>query len=250
MPTINTIITRNDVRTQRDEVFEVIRDAVVGPFLDACPAGVTAEVVEFSHDFIIGWKVVANLDKAVAPLVARHEGLNAIGAGVHANVEYGVKREIIRGYGSDTTLAVVRLIPRRDDTYDLNVTVNALSVGSDDRNNTVATTEDKNWEARTIRVATIKAAAKKQGTAIYDALLQAQTNAADREANAADIIARRQTHAALLEAVKQTESALSVEWSSRFDATTGTLSFKYLDAASALRILEAIKSLPIPASAR
>ena len=113
MPTINTIITRDDVRSHRDECFAIIRDAIVGPFLDAAPAGVTAEVSEFSHDFVVGWQVRVNVDKAIAPFVARHEALNAIGAGLYTNVEHGVRREVVRGYGTDQQLAIVRLIPRR-----------------------------------------------------------------------------------------------------------------------------------------
>ena len=249
MPTINTIITRDDVRSQRDEVFAVIRDAVVGPFLDAAPSGVTAEVVEFSTDFVVGWKVVVNLDKATADLVARHEVLNAAGAGVHQNVGYGVKRSIVRGYGDDPTLAIVRLVPRRDDSYDLTVTVNALGIGTDDRNNTVASTEDKNWEARTIRVATIKAAAKKQGTAVYDALLNAESNVAHLEANAGNTLALRKSVDEVKAAVTETKAVLSVEWSHRRDNSVGSLTFPYLTPEDALRILKAVNSLPNPASA-
>lgn len=244
MPTINTIITRDDVRTQRDEVFAVIRDAIVGPFLDAAPSGVTAEVVEFSTDFVVGWKVVANLDKVTAPLAARHDGLNAIGAGVFTNPDFGVKREVHRGYGDAPAVAIVRLIPRRDNTYDLNVTVNALAVGADDRNNTVASTEDHHYQPRSIRVATIKAAAKKQGVAIFEGLERATAHVADLEANASETIAHRAVLAKVKDAVADLGQVQNVEWACRRDASIGTLSFPYLTPAEALRILEAVKNLP------
>jgi hypothetical protein len=258
MPTINTIITREDVNVaDKAAVFEVIRDAVIGPFLDACPSGVTAEVREFdseSRDLYQGWEVRIDVSKATAPIVARHEGLNAIGAGVHSNAAYGVQREVVRGYGSDIQLAYVRLVPSRGygnapTSYDLTVTVAALAVGSDDRNQHVSTTEDKAFSARTIRVASIKAAAKKQGTAIYDALLAAQTRVAHLEATAAQTIAHRTATAEIKAAVKA-DHGINVEWSNRHDATTGTLSFPYLTPADALRILEAVKALSNPASAR
>ena len=259
MPTINTIITREDVNVaDKAAVFEVIRDAVIGSFLDACPSGVTAEVREFNSETLglQGWEVRVDLSKATAAVVARHEGLNAIGAGIYSNnAAYGVQRAIVRGYGDNIQLAFVRLIPRRGygnapESYDLSVTVNALAVGSDDRNQHVSTTEDKSYEARSIRVANIKAAAKKQGTAIYDALLDAELNVIHLEKTATETIARRAEAEAVKAAVTEAKSALSVEYVSRNDSTTGTLSFPYLTHADALRILEAVKALPIPASAR
>lgn len=258
MPTINTIITREDVNVaDKAAVFEVIRDAVLGSFLDACPSGVTAEVREFDSTTLglRGWEVRVNVSKAIAAVVARHEGLNAIGAGVHSNATYGVQRSVVRGYGEDIQLAFVRLVPRRgygnaSQGYDLTVTVNALAVGSDDRNQHVSSTEDKDFTARNIRVATIKAAAKKQGTAIYDALLDAELNVGHLEKTATEIIARRAEAEAVKVAVTEAKSALSVEWVSRIDSSQGTLSFPYLTHADALRIIEAVKALPIPASAR
>ena len=249
MPTINTIITRDDVRTQRDEVFAVIRDAIVGPFLDAAPAGVTAEVSEFSTDFVVGWQVRINVDKAIKSLVARHEALNEIGAGQYTNVAHGVRREVVRGYGEDQQLAIVRLIPRRtygnaEAEYDLNVTVNSLAVGTDDRNNTVATTEDAHFKTRTIRVATVKAAAKKQGLAILNGVNCAEGSVDSQEADAADTIAHRAATAKVKAEVEALGQVQSVEWSLRHNAKTGTLSFPYLTPADALRILEAVKNLP------
>jgi hypothetical protein len=257
MPNINTIITREDVNVaDKAAVFEVIRDAVIGSFLDACPSGVTAEVREYDSTTLglSGWEVRVNVSKALAEVVARHEGLNAIGAGVHSNAAYGVQREVVRGYGEDIQLAFVRLVPSRGygnapTTYDLAVTVNALAVGSDDRNQHVSTTEDKAFAARTIRVANIRAAAKKQGTAIYDALLDAQVRIAHLEQTATQTIAHRTATAEIKAAVKA-DHGINVEWSNRHDATTGTLSFPYLTPADALRILEAVKALPNPASAR
>ena len=259
MPTINTIITREDVNVaDKAALFEVIRDAIVGPFLDACPSGVTAEVRDYDSTALglQGWEVRVNVSKAIASVVARHEGLNAIGAGVHTNnAAYGVQREVIRGYGDDIQLAFVRLVPSRSygnapKSYDLVVTVNALAVGSDDRNQHVSSTEDKNFAARSIRVANIKAAAKKQGTAIYDAVLAAEESVAYFEKNATETIARRAAADKVSAAVTEAKSALSVEWVSRKDSSTGTLSFPYLTPEDALRILEAVKALPIPASAR
>jgi len=244
MPTIKTIITRDDVRSHRDECFAIIRDAIVGPFLDAAPAGVTAEVVEFSTDFVVGWQVRVSVDKAIANLVARHEALNDIGAGVHTNVAYGVRRDVIRGYGEAQQLAVVRLIPRRDDSYDLSVTIQSLAVGTDDRNNTIATTEDAHLTTRSIRVATIKAAAKKQGLAILNGIDCAEAHVKAQEDNAADIIAHRAANAKVKAEVEALGQVQSVEWSIRHNATTGTLSFPYLTPADALRILEAVKNLP------
>jgi len=252
MPNINSIITRDDVNVgDRDAIFEVIRDAIVGPFLDACPAGVTAEVVEFHG----GWEVKANVSKAIARTVRRHEALNAIGAGVYANPDYGVRREVTRGFGSDIQLAVVRLIQDHhrvgSQFYDVTVTVASLAVGSDDRSQHVSTTTlDGSYKPRNIRVANIKAAAKKQGTAIYDSLLDADEHVKRFEDLATETIARRTANATTAAAVTEAKATINVEWTVRHDAATGTLSFQYLPAADALRILEAVKALPIPAPAR
>lgn len=258
MPTINTIITREDVNVaDKAAVFEVIRDAVIGSFLDAAPSGVTAEVREYDSTTLgyHGWEVRVNISKAVADVVARHEGLNAIGAGIYSHAAFGVQRSVVRGYGEDIQLAFVRLVPRRvygngPQEYDLTVTVNALGVGTDDRNQHISSTEDKAYEARSIRVANIKAAAKKQGTAIYDAVLDAQVNVGHLEKTATETIARRSAVDAVKAAVTAAQSVLNVEWSSRRDSDVGTLSFQYLKPEDALRILEAVKALPNPASAR
>lgn len=249
MPNINTIINTSDVQTTENQhlAFEVLRDAIVGEFLDNAPKGVTAEVVELAS----GWIVKADISKAIAPLVARHEALTALGAGYYQNSTHGVQREVVRGHGNLVNVAHCVVEQTRvcsgGDRTDVSVTVFAIAVGSDDRNDCRTSTAQRAYRDQSIKVASIKAAARKSGLALFEGLERATAEVARLEADAVNIIANRAEQAEVQTFVREQCRALpNVEAKTRRDSSYTEVSFPYLSHAEALAVLKAVASLNLP----
>jgi hypothetical protein len=257
MPDINTTITTSDVQTPESQhlAFEVIRDAIVGQFLDNAPNGVTLEVIETKGGagWPSGWTVKADISKAIADLAKRHEALNDIGAGIYENAAYGVQREVVRGYGNLVTVAQVLLNTSRagyrGERSDLNVTLPSLSVSEDDRNDTRVGTAQRGFKDQVIKVATIRKAAAQSGLTLLEGIERAAENLARLEKNANETVANRAAQAEVTKTVNDLRQVLpSVETKTRKDASYTEVSFPLLSHAEALAVLKAVAALNLPAA--
>jgi hypothetical protein len=257
MPDINTTITSSDVQTTESQhlAFEVIRDAIVGQFLDNAPHGVTLEVVEVKGGagWPCGWTVKADISKAIADLAKRHEALNAIGAGIYENAAYGVQREVVRGYGNLVTVAQVLLhttrTGSRGERHDLNVTLPSLDVREDDRNDTRVGTAQRGFKDQVIKVATIRKAAAQSGLTLLEGIERAAEEVARLEKNANETVENRAAQAKVAKTVADLKHVLpSVETKSRKDSVYTSVSFSDLSHAEALAVLEAVAALNLPAA--
>lgn len=257
MPDINTTITSSDVQTTESQhlVFEVVRDAIVGEFLDNAPQGVTLEVVEVKGGagWPSGWTIKADVSKVIAPLVKRHEALNDIGAGLYENVAYGVQREVVRGYSNLVTIAQVLIQTSSRGSlrqrHDLSVTIPALDVSEDNRNDTRVGTAPRGFKDQVVKVATIRKAAAQSGLTLLEGLERATADLVRLEQSASETIANRAAQAKVSEAVNDLKQVLpSVETKTRRDATYTEVSFPYLSHAEALAVLKAVAALNLPAA--